>query len=292
MPPRTRPHEVNRGFTLVEAVIVIAIMAILASAATPMLMRALTQQRARQTRDLVRAAYEALVGTRDRSVPNLITDVGFVPPAALGDLRILTTRTPAGGWPGGAVPLQYPIASVPAGFTWGWNGPYWTGPTQTQTGANPLPVDGWGRLLRWQNNQVVSNGADGVPGNADDLVYPPPPAAAPTQVPVYITVIRDVQSPSPGSATFSAIVVTHRFQQQILPVTLTPAFSPLIWAASNSTTLGPWMVQPGPAIIQITCTVTSPGPIPPPTSISHNQSQTITLALGEVNRNVVFRWNN
>jgi prepilin-type N-terminal cleavage/methylation domain-containing protein len=274
MPPRNSHRRTKQGFTLIEAVIVIAIMAILAGAAVPLMVQALTGQRTQKTRDLVRTAYEALVGARDHSVPNLVTDVGFDPPlspATMNDLRILTTRTPPGGWPTGVVPPQAPVAA--AGFTWGWNGPYWTSPILPLAGTNGLPADG----------------ADGVFGTADDVVYPPPslvppgPPLPPAMARIYVLVVRDLPSTGPvTSATFS-IQVTDRFQQQLLLRTRTPVSnppSPFTWAASGSLTTAFLDVQPGPVYIQITSLAAG------------DQSQVVTLAPGEMSRVVAFRWNN
>jgi prepilin-type N-terminal cleavage/methylation domain-containing protein len=269
MPPRNRP---TGGFSLVEAVIVIAIMAILASAATPLLMRSLTQQRARQTQDLVRSAYEALVGARDRSVPNLGTDLGFVPPAALADLRFLTTINPAAAYRNGAVPPAYPVAT--AGFTWGWNGPYWTTPIQPQAGTNGIPADGWGRPLRWQANQVQSAGADGVWGTADDLVYPPTPAAAPSSATLQVTMERSLPPPAgPPTAQIFTVQFTDRNQQQIR----TRTAGTLSLTGSQTLPTAILTVQPGAVFIQVTSPV-------------GNQSQTVMVSPGET-RVDLFRSN-
>jgi prepilin-type N-terminal cleavage/methylation domain-containing protein len=270
MPPRNR-HA--RGFTLVEAVIVIAIMAILASAATPLLLQALTQQRTHRTRDMVRTAYEALVGARDRGVPNLMADVGFAPPALINDLRILTTRNPTGGWPTGPIPPAYPIAA--AGFTWGWNGPYWTSPIQPQTGTNGLPTDGWGRPLRWSANQIQSRGADGVFGTADDVVYPPAPAGAPVSAQLQVTLERQLPPPAgplPAAVTFT-VQITDRSQQAIRARTA-GVFS---FTGSGVGTTAPLVVLPGLVLITVTSAV-------------GNQSQTAALTPGET-RVVLFRSN-
>ncbi|MDP1833254.1 MAG: type II secretion system protein [Geothrix sp.] len=270
---RSRRPQAHRGFTLLEAVIVIAIMAILASAATPLLMRALTQQRAQRTRDAARAAYEALVGARERSVPNLVTDVGFVPPATLADLRFLTTINPAAAFRNGPVPPAYP--SVATGFTWGWQGPYWTAPIQSLVGTNGLPADGWGRPFRWQVNQVQSAGADGVFGNGDDVAYPPAPAAAPALAQVQVTLERQLPPPAgplPPPETFT-VQIMDRSQQQLR----TRTAGTFTFTGSGTGTTAPLTALPGAVLIQVTSAV-------------GNQSQTATLAPGET-RVILFRTN-
>ncbi len=277
-PADPRPARgATSGFTLIEAVIVIAIMAILASAAAPMLIRALSQQREAQTRGLVKTAYEALVGARDRGVPNLATDVGFVPPATLADLRFLTTINPAAAYRNGAIPQPYPTAA--AGFTWGWNGPYWGTPLQSQAGTNGLPADGWGNPLRWQANQVQSAGADGVFGTTDDVVYPPAPA--PTQVQrqaqLQITVERQVYvapPPPPTPTVTFTVQVTDRSQQALR--TRTAGSFP--FTGSGTGTTASLAVLPGAVSVQVTSSVGT-------------QSQTALVGPGET-RILLFRFNN
>ena len=283
MPRRSKgPRRIVRspratGFTLVEAVIVIAIMAILASAAVPLLMKSLTQQRETQTRGLVKAAYEALVGAKDRSVPNLALDVGFVPPVAMTDLRFLTTINPAAAFRNGAIPPPYPALAT--GFTWGWNGPYWSAPIQTLAGTNGQPADAWGRPLRWNANQVQSAGADGQFGTNDDVAYPPLPAPTPAQLlsQLQITVERQiyVTPPPPPTPTVTFTVqVTDRFQQA--PRTRTAGTFP--FTGSGTGTTPPLAVVPGTVFIQVTSSV-------------GNQTQTVLVGPGET-RIAAFRFNN
>jgi prepilin-type N-terminal cleavage/methylation domain-containing protein len=264
MPPR---NNGARGFSLIEAVIVIAIMAILASAATPMLMRALQQQRTRQTQELARTAYEALVGARDRSVPNLARDVGFVPPAAtMNDLRILTTRGPA-GWPApGTVPLQYPTAT--GGFIWGWNGPYWTSPIQ-----NGLPTDAFGRPFRWSNYQVQSRGADGQFNTADDVVYPPTSTTPVPPPQLIVNVTRSLSPPIDTTTLTVQVLITYLSQQQVQSGV---NIGPLTFNGEGSKSTVQRPIPPGMVLIQVI-------------NGADIQSQTITLAPGETIRVVPFR---
>jgi type II secretory pathway pseudopilin PulG len=150
--------------------VAIGIIAILAAAAVPLVMKALNQQREQKTRDSLKIAWEAMFGARDRRVANMQADFGFVPLAANVDLRQMMTK-PA------VVPIWYSDASA-GGMRWGWNGPYWTGSTR-QTGGAILPVDGWGHPIAIsynQNNQLCqlrSDGPDGRANTGDDIYYPP-----------------------------------------------------------------------------------------------------------------------
>ncbi len=160
-----------QGFTLIEAAVAVGIIAILASAAAPLVMKALNQQRERTTRDGLKIAFEAMFGSRERQVANMRSDFGFDPRGPLADLRRMTTRTPANlalwGSTGGTQ------------FNWGWNGPYWTGSIRTQVGTGGLPIDAWGRLITLGvvsgGYQLRSSGPDGTLNTGDDLVYPTAP---------------------------------------------------------------------------------------------------------------------
>ena len=160
------------GFTLIEAAVAIAVVAVLAGLMAPLAVKALNQQREARTRESLKLAFEALAGARDRRVPNLRADTGYTPTASLADLRALVvdpTGAPAYGYNGQQ-------------FLWGWNGPYWQG--SLDVGNRPL--DGWGAPIRFQVAvasglavwQMRSNGADRIAGTGDDLAYPTVPASA------------------------------------------------------------------------------------------------------------------
>lgn len=161
-----------KGFTLIEAAVAIAVVAVLAGVMAPLAVKVLHQQREARTREQLKLAFEALVGARDRRVPNLRADTGFTPAGSLSDLRSLVVNLV--GAPGYGYNGQQ--------FLWGWNGPYWQGSVD----AAQRPLDGWGRPLTFQASvvggitfwQVRSPGADGVAGTLDDLSYPTLPASA------------------------------------------------------------------------------------------------------------------
>lgn len=171
MPARTRPVPApeagtsSAGFTLIEAAVALLVIAILAGAMAPLASRALDQQREYRTRDLLRQAFEACFGSRDRRVANMRADFGFDPTASLSSLLVLVNR-------GGTSWSTTPAYGNTYSFLSGWNGPYWTGPVN----GSGQPLDAWGRpiqlLVTSGAYQVLSPGLDGVAGTADDLVYP------------------------------------------------------------------------------------------------------------------------
>ena len=157
------------GFSLIEVVVALAIMAIMAGAALPLMVKALNQQRQQTTRDSMKVAFEAMFGARDRRVQNMRADYGFNP-GALTDLRAMMVA-PAGlrTW------------SADTNFSWGWNGPYWNGSVAT-VGAVNVPADAWGNAYQLENVgapptwRLVSGGQDGlIATTADNLYYPSQP---------------------------------------------------------------------------------------------------------------------
>lgn len=167
-------RRIEVGFSLIEAAVVIAVVAILVGVMAPLSLKLINQRREALTRESLKQAFEALFGAADRRVANLRADIGFNPVANLSDLSILLTKAGSGGaWAG----VRDFDKDGLRGVFWGYNGPYWTGSV-----INGKPVDGWGRPLElrivgggWQVYSLGSNGIDNAFGN-DDLVYPPSPA--------------------------------------------------------------------------------------------------------------------
>lgn len=171
-----RRTEGQRGFTLVEAAVAIAVVAILMGFLVPLAGKALNQQREGRTREALKQAFEAMFGARDRRVANLRADVGFNPGAALGNLSVLTSKSGAI-----AATKDYGLDAT-YGIYWGYNGPYWSG---SIVGANP--ADGWGRPMQlrvvggsWQvwslgANGIAETGAAATTPGGDDLLYPAVP---------------------------------------------------------------------------------------------------------------------
>lgn len=179
------------AFSLIEVAVAVAVMAILAGAAVPLVLKAVNQQREQRTRDDLKTAWEGLFGARDRRVVNMRADYGYDPGGPTPDLSAMTRR--------GAVPAY----AFQGNFYWGWNGPYWNG----STGANATlaPLDAWGNAIKLRQVtgatpgfQVISGGPNGRIDTAnnsaapqvDDLVYPviPAPLNPAYQGTVYVNV--------------------------------------------------------------------------------------------------------
>ena len=176
MRPRGR-----EGFTLIEAAVAIAIVAILAGAIAPLAVKAINQQREFRTREAMKACFEGMFGARDRRVANMRADFGWDPGASLNDLSAMVVRTGTSG-PGAIIDFT----SDSQGLFFGYNGPYWNG---TVNGSNQ-PLDGWGNPIRlrwftatnsWQAFSLGANNADdttlaSTTPLGDDLAYPIVPA--------------------------------------------------------------------------------------------------------------------
>lgn len=168
----------RRGFTLMEVAIAIAVLAILAGTAVPLLLKNVNQAKEQRARIELKQLYEACFGAPDRGVPGMQGDFGFPNGAVTPNLAIATAATGTrlyGLY--GTGPLQG-----------GWRGPYWGG----GTAPGGLPKDPWNRpyLIRQIGGayQLYSQGPNGATNVAagnpnalvDDLVYPNPLLPVPT----------------------------------------------------------------------------------------------------------------
>lgn len=160
----TRPDRPSSrrpsGLSLLELVVVLAVLGILASAAAPALLQRILNTRVEATRAEMRSLYEGTVGPGGTA-----TSFGFV-----GDIgRLPATFTEL--IERGSLP-PYTTATV-RNVGMGWKGPY----VNVGDSATDSLNDAFGRPYTGASSgQVQSAGADGIAGNSDDLVYPPSPA--------------------------------------------------------------------------------------------------------------------
>lgn len=141
--------------TLLELVVVVAVLAILASAVTPAIVQRILDARIDGTRTEMKALYEAMVGGAPKSY-GFVGDMGRLPTS-------FTELVQGTGLP------AYTTQTV-RNVGIGWNGPYINVGDQPGDYLN----DAFGRPYTGAaSGQVRSAGADGVAGNSDDLVYPP-----------------------------------------------------------------------------------------------------------------------
>lgn len=149
----------EKGFTLIEMVVSLAIVAILAGIATPLIYQQITSDRIEETREEMKMIYQAIMGNPESGTYGYVGDIGSLP-AGLNDLLAI----PAG---------VSPYATYKNGVGYGWRGPY------LNTQDNGI-VDGWGHEYRYAQSpdgagQIRSAGPDGSFGNADDILFPQNP---------------------------------------------------------------------------------------------------------------------
>ncbi|MGB3400231.1 MAG: prepilin-type N-terminal cleavage/methylation domain-containing protein [Candidatus Deferrimicrobiaceae bacterium] len=150
----------RRGFTLLEVIVVIAVISILASIAVPYAAQILNQTREQNARNEMEELHGAIMGNPSVPTSGFVGDMGRLP----ANLTQLNVR---GGQPVGTNGLL--------GVKIGWFGPY----INTGFDANGYLNDPWGIQYAYGNpgaGQIRSAGKDRTMGTADDIIYPPNPA--------------------------------------------------------------------------------------------------------------------
>jgi general secretion pathway protein G len=155
---KTQRRRATAGFTLIEIVVILAVLTILATAITPALLQRVIDQKIETTRQEAKTIHEAIVGRSD--VPGqfgFVGDMGRLPQSFEELLRpqreaVLFT----------AVTFR--------GVGMGWKGPY----INVGDTKEDVLTDAFGRPYGGiSTGQIRSAGPDGVMDNEDDIVYPP-----------------------------------------------------------------------------------------------------------------------
>ncbi|MBM4337629.1 MAG: type II secretion system protein [Deltaproteobacteria bacterium] len=165
-----RAERCEAGFSLIEILVAVAILAILAGATAPLVVRNMTAARREETTERLQRLVDGMIGDPAEGRFGYLGDMGNLPPA-LGDLLVQ-----------GAQPA---FAITAFGYGAGWSGPY---VQQTQPLAD-LSQDAWGVALAYTAGtaRVTSAGEDHLFGTADDLIYPA--TAPPTSGALVVTVL-------------------------------------------------------------------------------------------------------
>jgi len=151
----------SSGFTLIEVIIVIAILAIVAGAMAPMAVRTIDSSRQESTLKRQQKVYEAIFGDPSAHCTGFLNDMGRIPG---GNLTELVVR--------GTLP-SYAMQSCGVGM--GWRGPYLLEAVDVQG----RPLDGWGTPMVFANGQIRSAGPDrSMSAGADNVYYPAVPITA------------------------------------------------------------------------------------------------------------------
>lgn len=148
----------DAGFTLIEIVIIIAVLTILATAITPAILQQVMDAKLETTRKEAKALYEAIAGRQDATGSfGFVGDMGRLPVNFEELIRPLPDATP------------YTTATF-RNVGMGWKGPY----INAGDSKEDVLTDAFNRPYAGANTgQVRSAGPDGVLGNEDDIVYPP-----------------------------------------------------------------------------------------------------------------------
>jgi len=147
----------SRGFTLLELVVIIAVIGILAAAVAPTVVNQILDTRVSATQDEAQGLHEAMVGapTSDGTRFGFVGDIGRLPSS-------LSELASPGGLP------SYSTSHIRS-IGMGWRGPY----INSGTSSTDYQRDAFGRNYVLNSGQVRSYGPDGIANNSDDIVYPP-----------------------------------------------------------------------------------------------------------------------
>jgi general secretion pathway protein G len=146
----------QHGFTLLELVVVIAVIGILSAAVAPAVIQRVLDQRIASTQAEAQTLYEAMAGTPSENQFGFLGDIGRLP----SSLQELVTP--------GSLP-SYATGNT-RGIGMGWRGPY----VNSGSSLNDYLTDAFGRgYTGVATGQIRSAGPDGIANTADDIVYPP-----------------------------------------------------------------------------------------------------------------------
>lgn len=155
----------RRGFTLVEVIVIIAVISILASIGVPYAFKVINQEREGATKDEMKEIYRTIMGDSSIGDGGYVGDMGTLPMS--NELRALNEQN------FGAVNQPNPQTDA-YGVKYGWWGTY------ANVGFDPTSYleDSWGLPYAYGDpgaGQIRSSGPDRAMGTADDIIYPPNP---------------------------------------------------------------------------------------------------------------------
>jgi prepilin-type N-terminal cleavage/methylation domain-containing protein len=197
------------GFTLIEVIVVIAVISILAAMAVPYAVKIIDQSREEATKKQMEEIHRAIMGDPKTPTAGYLGDMGALP----ATLTLLNTQ--------GTQPASTTVGS-PTGLgivRYGWQSKY----VKIGFSAGAYLVDGWGKPLVYNSpgaGQITSYGPNGASGGGDDIIYPSSPVV-PTgslQVNLYVwrtdnTTSQYILNPQPGS--FSGMQVNVRMDYSV-----------------------------------------------------------------------------
>jgi len=189
---RTLPWR-SQGFTLIEIVAVLAIVAILVAFLVPVAFQSITSSKEEGTKGDVERIFKAIIGDPDKGNFGYLGDMGRLP-ATLSELveqgsqlAFHTSHTAHAG-----------SGDHVGGVGTGWRGPYLTGKFVT----SELFKDAWGQPLSYTNSgntagQIISGGSDGdTATTGDNIVFPVQLPVLTTGTLIVTVVVNDIPQPT------------------------------------------------------------------------------------------------
>lgn len=229
------------GFTLIEVIVVIAVISILAAMAVPYAVKILDQSREEATKKQMEEIHRAIMGDPKGPTAGFLGDMGGLP-AALDRLNTQGTQ---------AIPTTGTL-----GVKYGWYGPY----VKIGYSTGAYLVDGWGTTLVYNSpgaGQITSYGPNRALGGGDDITYPSSTVVTGGRLLVNLYVWRTdntsqyVLNPQPGSFLGMTVNVQMNYSNNGTQAVLSAGIPP--GPAGPPYTLGP--THAGFHEVSATCTL-------------------------------------
>jgi len=172
-----RPSVRSHGFTLVEVVVLLAVVTALTALLMPTLAAMVASDNERATRERAEAIYTAIYGDPARGEFGYLGDMGRLP-ATLTELVERGTQ-PAWHTADGGVDHVGKVGT-------GWRGPY----LRDFFSTSDLLTDAWAQPFSFSNGQITSGGPDGQTSTTgDNIVFPV--HAAPATGTMFVSVLAN-----------------------------------------------------------------------------------------------------
>lgn len=184
----------NRGFSLIEVVVIIAVLTALAALVVPTLAAMVQGDNERVTREQAERIWLAIYGDPSDGEFGYLGDMGRLPATLTELVEQGTTQT---AWHTADSGVDH-VGKIGTG----WRGPY----LRDFFSTSDLLRDAWGNSFAFTNGQITSYGPDGQESAGDNIVYPVhQPATTGT---VYFSVLAN-RIPDPLGATAKLYSVTN-----------------------------------------------------------------------------------